>query len=80
MATPPLTLDQALALVEQLSPADQLRLIARLAPHLEHALTHPAPPRTPLYGRFAPYGSAPSADDIDAARQDMWSGFPREDV
>ena len=74
------TLDQALALVEQLSPSDQLRLIARLAPRLERSLTQPASPRTPLYGRFAQHGTAPSADDIDTTRQEMWSGFPRGDV
>ncbi|MEM8534435.1 MAG: hypothetical protein AAGF95_26560 [Chloroflexota bacterium] len=66
-----ITLDQVLALVEQLSPSDQLRLIARIAPRVERSLTQPAPPRTPLYGRFAQHGIAPSADDIDSTRQEM---------
>lgn len=79
MTIPPITLDQALALVEQLTPADQVRLIARLTPRLAQTLTHPAPPRTPRSGRFAPHGPASSADDIDAARRDIGAGFPRKD-
>jgi hypothetical protein len=77
-----ITLDQALALARRLTPSDQLRLIARLAPQVAQALEQatPATPRTPLYGRFAAHGPAPSAETIDATRREIWTGFPREDV
>lgn len=68
------TLDQALALARQLTPSDQLRLIARLAPHVAQVLEQdPRPtPRTPLYGRFAQHGPAPSTEAIDATRHEIW--------
>lgn len=80
-----ITLDQALALARRLTPSDQLRLIARLAPQVAQALEQatpatPATPRTPLYGRLAAHGPAPSAETIDATRREIWTGFPREDV
>jgi hypothetical protein len=78
------TLDQVLGLAQQLSPRDQARLVARLAPVIEDALEQqqlmPSVPRTPLRGRFADLGPAPSAEEIDEARREAWANFPREDV
>ena len=77
------TLDQVLDLAQKLSPRDQARLVARLAPAIEEALEQPATltvPRTPLRGRFADLGPAPSAEEIDEARREAWANFPREDI
>ena len=34
----------------------------------------------PLFGLCADLGPAPSADDIDEARREMWASFPRDDA
>jgi hypothetical protein len=44
-----------------------------------NASTSPTPRRS-LLGLCADLGPAPSAEDIDEARREMWSGFPREDI
>jgi hypothetical protein len=31
-------------------------------------------------GLCADLGSAPSADEIDEARRELWAGFPRDDI
>jgi hypothetical protein len=31
-------------------------------------------------GLCADLGPAPSADEIDEARRDLWAGFPRDDI
>lgn len=75
-----ITLDQVLALARRLRPVDQARLVARLAPMVERVLdqtepTVPAPPRTPIRGLLADLGPAPSAEEIDEARREMWAAF-----
>jgi hypothetical protein len=77
------TLEQVLDLAQKLSPRDQARLVVRLAPAIERVLEQPltAPiPRTPIRGRFADLGPAPSAEEIDEARREAWANFPREDI
>jgi hypothetical protein len=39
----------------------------------------PAPKRS-LLGLLADLGPAPSAEDIDEARREMWANFPRDDI
>ena len=34
----------------------------------------------PLVGLCADLGPAPSAEDIDEARREMWASFPRDDA
>ena len=42
---------------------------------------HPAPGASRgLIGLCADLGRAPSADEIDQARKEMWAGFPRNDA
>lgn len=75
------TLDEVLELASRLSPVDKVRLIERIAPEIERAL--PEDPRTPtrsLLGLVKDLGTAPSAEDIDAARREMWANFPRDDI
>ena len=48
-------------------------------------VVQPAPPRAlaaprALFGLCADLGPAPSAEEIDDARREMWSAFPRDNV
>ena len=77
------TLDQVLGLAQRLRPVDQARLIARLAPMVERVLDQaepavPAPPRAPIRGLLADLGPAPSAEEIDEVRREMWAAFGAE--
>ncbi len=61
----------------QLTLAEQRRLREDLAA-LE---VQPRPaPRESLYGIAAHLGPAPSAEEIDEARREMWANFPRDDI
>jgi hypothetical protein len=76
-------LDEVMTLALQLSPLDKLRLIERLAPHLERdwiASTQPHSEHRSLHGLCADLGPAPSAEEIDQARREAWANFPREDI
>ena len=75
------TLEEVLALARLLAPRDKVRLIELLAPSTGADLKDKQPvPRKDLYGLFRHLGPAPSAEDIDEARREEWSGFPREDI
>ena len=75
------TLDEAAALALQLPAADRVRLIERLADSLfGHWVARRDEPSRSHRGALADLGPAPSAEDIDEARQDMWSGWAREDA
>ncbi|MFN8496482.1 MAG: hypothetical protein U0641_01385 [Anaerolineae bacterium] len=74
------TLDDVFVLARRLSVSDQVRLIGRLAPLLAEAVegvedAH----RRPLRGLLADLGAAPSAQDIDDVRREMWASLPFED-
>lgn len=73
------TLDEALVVVRQLSPIDKARLIERLVPDIERELRATEPtPRKSLLGLWQ--GLDITEEDIEEARREMWSGFPREDI
>jgi hypothetical protein len=76
------TLDDAIDLVLQLPSVEKLRLAERLLKTLETELATAMPlqPRPSLYGALAHLGSAPSAEDIDEMRREVWGNFPREDI
>lgn len=74
-----ITLDEALVVVRQLSPIDKARLIERLVPDVERELKAAEPkPRKSLLGLW--HGLDITEEDIQEARQEMWSSFPREDI
>jgi len=85
----PVTLDQVITLARQLSPLEKIRLIEQIAPEVERHmqqqstdqpdLAEPQPIRS-LLGLCADLGPAPSAEDIDDVRKEMWVDFPREDI
>jgi hypothetical protein len=83
MSSVAVTLDQVLAMARQLPPADQARLVARLAPVVERVLDQTearAVPssRPPTRGLLADLGPAPSAEEIDEVRREIWAGYDAE--
>lgn len=66
------------ALVMQLSRTERARLIAQVASTLVEEGGQQ--PKRSLRGLLANLGPAPSAEDIDQARHELWSNFPREDI
>jgi hypothetical protein len=73
------TLQQALALVRQLSPVDKARLIEQIVPDIERELqAAQATPRKSLRGLWR--GLDITAQEIAEARREMWGSFPREDI
>jgi hypothetical protein len=74
------TLEDVLDLVKQLSPIDKVRLIERVAPEIERALAGQRhQPGRSLLGLVKDLGLAPSADQIDTARQEAWASFLDDD-
>lgn len=72
-------LEQALSIALNLSPLEKVRLVEQVMATLEQELAQAeVKPKRSLYGLWA--GVNISAEDIDAARQEMWGDFPREDV
>jgi hypothetical protein len=83
MSTAEFTIEQILSLAKTLKPTDRELLGLRLKPILENPAINsepePVAPRRPLRGLLADLGPAPSAEDIDEAKREMWGNFPRED-
>ena len=79
MSSQQATVDEVMELVETLSPLERVRLVERVMTTLEHELTREdyAEKRS-LLGLWQ--GTAITEQDIDEARKDMWSTFPREDL
>lgn len=75
------TFQQVVELALSLSPLERVRLVEKLVSVLEHDLSEQTKqPRKSLYGLCADLGPAPSAEEIDQARREMWGNFPREDI
>jgi hypothetical protein len=70
-------LDTVLTQAQQLSLLDKVRLVERLMSTLERDLQPPQPRRS-LLGLWSDVRI--SAEEIDAARHEMWDNFPREDI
>lgn len=76
-----ITLEEVLALARRLSPEDKLRLIEKIAYDVERELFSAfTTPRKSLWGLCADLGPAPSAEEIDEIRREVWANFPREDI
>lgn len=75
------TLEEVLGLAKRLSSLDKVRLIEQITPDIERELASSQPtPRQSLRGLCSDLGPAPSTEDIDEARREMWANFPREDI
>ena len=83
MAPEPTTLEQVVEFARQLTPREKAQLIAQIIPDVEAMLAQVDAGRKPLrsvYGVCRDLGPAPSADDIDEARQELFKDFPRTDI
>jgi hypothetical protein len=83
MATLEPSFEEVLDLAKRLPPRQKLRLIEAIVPDLAAPLAaaeESVKPLRSLYGLWQDLGVDLSAEDIDAARRDMWGTFPREDV
>ena len=77
------TLEQVLKLARQLSPLEKVQLIEQVIPDLEAPLETLSKRKRPLRsarGICADLGPAPSAEEIDEVRKEMFKNFPREDI
>ena len=75
------TLEQALKLTKQLTSLEKVQLIEKVIPDLEASLEAVGVGRRSLrsaYGICADLGPAPSAEDIDEMRREVFENFPRE--
>jgi hypothetical protein len=73
------TLEQVLPLIKDLPLLDKVRLIEQIAPQIERELwTARTKPRKSLRGLWR--GLDLTEQDIEQARREMWSGFPRGDI
>ncbi len=74
--------EEVVALALQLSPLEKVRLLERVAATLKEDIvaSEPPHPRRSLLGLLSDLGPAPSAEDIDEVRREMWSNLPREDI
>jgi hypothetical protein len=74
------TIERILNLAADLQPKEQAQLISRLATVMEKSVpVAEAKSRPSLYGALADLGAAPSVEDIDEIRREMWANFPRDD-
>jgi len=79
--TKAVTLEQVISLAWRLPLVERVRLIERMAPQIERdMLRQRTVKRKSLLGLCADLGPAPSAEEIDEIRHEMWVGFPREGI
>jgi len=83
MSSKVVTLDDVLRLAQQLAMPEQLRLMALLASSAERSwndIVHisPAEHDVPLRGLLSDLGPAPSAEDIDEVRHEMWASLTQD--
>jgi len=76
-----MTIDEIRAAAKQLTPQEKLQIISELAGDLAQAAPAPAAaqPYRDFYGALAHLGKAPSAEEIDEVRREMWAGFAEGD-
>lgn len=73
------SVESVLADLLALSLRERLEVIARAAEQTESELSgEPKQPTKPLYGLWKVVSI--SAEEIDEARREMWSNFPRDDI
>lgn len=75
-----MTMDSVLEMLRKLPPQERLKVIARALPEIEKDLSDLHRPRKSLLGIFSDLGPAPSAEEIDQVRKEVWKDFPREDI
>jgi len=67
--------------VQTLSPEEQTEVLKFVDALKQKPTAEPKPkPRRTFYGALADLGPAPSAEDIQEVRKEMWANFPDEDI
>ena len=75
------TLDDVIEYAKQLSAFDKLRLVEELIPDVKATIAQAPPtPLKSLHGALADLGPAPSAEEIDEMRREIFHDFPRDDI
>ena len=70
--------EQVLEKLRELPPEHKREVLDFVAfLHQKHT---PVQNRGSLYGVLADLGPAPTAEEIDEARREMWGNFPRNDI
>ena len=72
------TLDEIRRLSNDLSPEEKLALIEELTRDLCPRDPADGSPRRFPYGALAHLGTAPSAEEINEMRREVWANFPRD--
>jgi len=79
MINQPLSYDAVIDLAMRLTRTERARLIAQIAPTLVEETPVRSAKRS-SYGILADLNVDLSAEDIDEARRELWTNFPREDI
>lgn len=73
------SLKDAVELALKLSPVDKVRLVEQVMATLEHDLSQQQ--KTPKRSLLGIWSDVSITDaDIDEARSELWSDFPRDDI
>jgi hypothetical protein len=75
-----LTANSVLEMLRKLPPRERMQVIVRALPEIERDLSKSPRPRKSLLGLCSDLGPAPSAEEIDQVRREVWHNFPREDI
>lgn len=67
------SLEDVAPLAQRLSALDKVRLVELLMSGLKQDLQTAVPPSSSAYGALADLGPAPSAEEIDEVRREMWA-------
>jgi hypothetical protein len=76
-----MTVDDLIERAKHLSALDKLRLVEELIPDVKATIAQAPPtPLKSLHGALADLGPAPSAEEIDDMRREIFQNFPRDDI
>ncbi|MEA3345129.1 MAG: hypothetical protein U9Q78_02610 [Chloroflexota bacterium] len=76
-----ITLEQVVLLARRLPPLEKIHLIEQMVPDIKRdMLKQQSLKRKSLLGLCADLGPAPTSEEIDEIRHEMWTGFPRKDI
>ncbi len=78
MITP--TPNSVLEMLRKLPPHERLKVITQALPEIEKSLSGKSGSRKSLRGLWKDLRPSISAEEIDAARHEMWKEFPRVDL
>ena len=76
----PPTPNSVLEMLRKLPPRERLKVISQALPEIEQSLSEKQPAYHTLRGLWKDLRPAPSTNEIDEARDEMWKDFPRQDL